>query len=258
MSALVTGAGSGIGKRLAELLLARGDDVIALDLKFSDSARDDLEHAGARVHFVTADVRDAAAVQQAVDDGVAALGAPKLVVNCAGIGLAEPFTETSEDDYRRVVEINLFGTRNVAAAAGPHLTSGAHLVLMASMAGFVASYGYAAYSSSKFGVVGLAEVLRVELKPRGIDVSVIAPPEVMTPLVAEERAEGSAVTAKMKQFAGSLELEPAVRAILKGIDGRKFLIVPGSKARRTLLMQRFAPRRVTQAVGDLLVRRAMR
>jgi NAD(P)-dependent dehydrogenase (short-subunit alcohol dehydrogenase family) len=258
MIALVTGAGSGIGKRLAELLLERGDDVIALDLKFDDEVRAALSAKKARVHFETVDVRDGDAVRAAVDSGVAALGGLRLAINCAGVAIAKPFLETSEDEYRRVVDINLYGSRNLAAAALPHLKGGGQLVLTASMAGFVGNYGYSAYCASKFAVVGLAEVLRIEQKPEGVTVSVVAPPEIITPLVVEERRSGSAITGQMKQFAGSLELEPAVQAILSGIDSGRFLIVPGSKAKQTLAMQRFTPRRVTHSVADFLLRRALR
>lgn len=256
MICLVTGAGSGIGKRLAELLLARGDDVIALDVNFSDHVREQLAGSRSRVHFEQVDVRDGDAVQQAVDAGVAALGGLNLAINCAGVAIAKSFDETSEEEFRRVVDINLYGSRNLAAAALPHLKSGGQLVLTASMAGFVGNYGYAAYCASKFAVVGLGEVLRIEQKPRGVTVSVVAPPEIVTPMVEEERRSGSQITGKMKQFAGSLELEPAVDAILKGIDARKFLIVPGAKAKQTLAVQRITPRAITHAVSDRLLKQA--
>lgn len=258
MTTLVTGAGSGIGQRLAELLLERGDDVIAVDIDFSDAARASLEKAGAKVHFEKADVRDSEAVSTAVARGVEALGAPKLAVNCAGVVVATPFDETDEESFRRVVDINLYGSRNVAAAVLPHLTGGGQLVLFASMAGFVANYGYSAYCASKFGVVGFAEVLRLEQKPKGVTVSVVAPPEVMTPMVEEERRSGSPVTGKMKQFAGSLELEPAVREILKGIDAKDFLIIPSAKAKGTRLLNRLTPLKLTHTISDRLLARASR
>lgn len=257
MTALVTGAGSGIGKRLSELLLERGEQVIAVDVVFSDAARADLSGAG-DVHFETVDVRDGASVAAAVESGVSALGAPKLVVNCAGVVIAAPFEETDEAAFRRVVDINLYGSRNVSAAVLPHLRGGGHLVLFASMAGFVANYGYAAYCASKFGVVGMAEVLRLEEKPNGVNVSVVAPPEIMTPMVEEERAHGSKLTGQMKQFAGSLELDPATRAILKGIDDGGFLIIPGGKARSTRILNRLAPIGMTHAISDRLLAKARR
>lgn len=258
MIALITGAGSGIGKRLAELLLARGDALIALDVAFSDAVRAELAAIGPQVHFETVDVRDGDAVSAAVEAGVTALGGLNLAINCAGVAVAKPFEEISEEEFRRVVDINLYGSRNLAAAALPHLAGGGHLVLTASMAGFVGNYGYAAYCASKFGVVGLAEVLRIEQKPRGVTVTVVAPPEIVTPMVEEERRSGSTITGQMKQFAGSLELEPAVDAILKGIDARKFLIVPGAKAKQTLALQRLAPRSVLHWVSDRLLAKASR
>ena len=260
MTALVTGAGSGIGQRLGELLGGRGEQLIALDLKFSDHVRASLEQAtgAGKVHFAEVDVRDGDAVKAAVEAGVEALGAPRLAINCAGVVIAKPFDETDEEEFRRVVDINLYGTRNVAAAVLPQLKGGGHLVLVASMAGFIANYGYTAYCASKFGVVGFAEVLRLEQKPHGVNVSVVAPPEVVTPMVEEERRSGSKITGQMKQFAGSMELEPAAREILKGIDGGGFLIVPRLKGRSTLALGRFAPRRLTQAISDRLLRQTQR
>lgn len=256
MIALVTGAGSGIGNRLAELMLTRGDQVIALDVKFTDAAREGLQKIGPAVHFEEVDVRDGNAVNAAVEAGVAAIGAPRLVVNSAGVVIAVPFAETDEEAFRRVVDINLYGSRNVAAATLPHLKNGGHLVLIASLAGFVANYGYSAYCSSKFGVVGLAEVLRLEEKPNGVAVSVVAPPEVMTPMVEEERRSGSKVTGELKQFAGSMELEPAAKAILEGIDGGGFLIIPTVRGRSTRLLNRLTPLKVTHLISDRMLSKA--
>ncbi|MBJ7354392.1 MAG: SDR family NAD(P)-dependent oxidoreductase [Thermoleophilaceae bacterium] len=256
MTALVTGAGSGIGNRLAELLLTRGDQVIALDVKFSDAAREALKKIGPAVHFEEVDVRDGDAVKAAVEAGVAALGAPRLVINSAGVVIAVPFEETDEAAFRRVVDVNLYGSRNVAAATVPYLKNGGHLVLIASLAGFIANYGYSAYCASKFGVVGLAEVLRLEQKPNGVEVSVVAPPEVVTPMVEEERRSGSKLTGEMKQFAGSMELEPAAAAILKGIDAGGFLVIPSAKGRATRLLNQFAPKALTHGISDRLLRKA--
>jgi NAD(P)-dependent dehydrogenase (short-subunit alcohol dehydrogenase family) len=208
------------------------------------------------VHIEEVDVRDGDAVKAAVEAGVAAIGAPRLVINSAGVVIAVPFEETDEAAFRRVVDINLYGSRNVAAATIPHLKNGGHLVLIASLAGFIANYGYAAYCASKFGVVGLAEVLRLEQKPNGVEVSVVAPPEIVTPMVEEERRSGSKLTGEMKQFAGSIELEPGAAAILKGIDSGGFMIIPTFQARATKALNRFAPQAVTHGISDRLLTKA--
>jgi NAD(P)-dependent dehydrogenase (short-subunit alcohol dehydrogenase family) len=258
MIALVTGAGSGIGNRLAQLLLERGDQVIALDLKFSEQARSALTEIGPPVHIGEVDVRDGEAVKAAVDAGVSAIGPPRLAINSAGVVIAVPFEQTDEAAFRSIVDVNLYGSRNVAAAALPHLKHGGHLVLIASLAGFVANYGYAAYCASKFGVVGLAEVLRLEQKPNGVEVSVVAPPEVMTPMVEEERRSGSKLTGEMKQFAGSMALDPAARAILKGIDAGGFLVIPSRQGRATRLLNQLAPKALTHGISDRLLAKASR
>lgn len=256
---LVTGAGSGLGLRLAEIHGARGHAVIALDLRFGDEARQRLTAATVgQVHFEDVDVRDGAAVEAAVARGVQEFGAPGLAINCAGVQDAARFEDLSEESFRRVIDINLIGSRNVAAAVLPQLGRGGHFVLIASMAGLVANYGYAAYGASKYGVVGLGQVLRIEQRPRGVVVSVVCPPEVETPMVDEERRTMLPATKALKEMAGTLELEPAVREIVRGIDRRRAVIVPGRAARRTLLLTKLLPRWVINAVTDLIVRKALR
>lgn len=254
---LITGAGSGLGLRLAELHAERGHPIIALDLGFADEARTRLAGAG-RLHLDEVDVRDGAAVAAAVDRAVAALGAPVRAINCAGVQDAGLFEDLTEDAFRRVVDINLIGSRNVAAAVLPHLERGGRLVLIASMAGLVANYGYAAYGASKYGVVGLGQVLRIEQRPRGVGVTVVCPPEVETPMVDEERRTMLPATRALKAMAGTLELEPAVREILRGLDRGRAVVVPGRTARRTLLLTRLLPRWVINAVTDRIVSRAIR
>lgn len=255
---LVTGAASGLGRRLTELYGERGRAVIALDLRFDAETRTKLHTATAgRIHFEEADVRDAGAVAAATQRGVEALGGLAVAINCAGVQQAQVFHELDEDAFRRVVDINLIGSRNVAAAALEHLGAGGQLVLVASLAGLVPNYGYSAYCASKYGVVGLAEVLRLEQRPHGVNVTVVCPPEVETPMVAEERKTMLAPTRALKQMAGTLELDPAVRKILAGIDSGRFLVVPGRRARLTLGLVATLPKRVLHAVSDRVVAREL-
>ncbi|MEE2058525.1 SDR family NAD(P)-dependent oxidoreductase [Rhodococcus artemisiae] len=255
---LITGAGSGLGLRLAELYGERGNAVIALDLRLSSAVRTRLQAAtSGRVHVEEVDVRNGADVVAATDRGVATFGGLNLVVNCAGVQQAAVFDELPEEAFRRIVDINLVGSRNVAAATLRHLGVGGHLVLIASMAGLVPNYSYAAYCASKYGVVGLAEVLRLERHPDRVDVSVVCPPEVDTPMVAEERETMLAPTRALKEMAGTLELESAVRQIITGIDERTFMIIPGRRARFTALLTKILPKRVLHLVSDRVVTREL-
>ena len=262
MAVVIAGAGSGIGLRLAELLGARGEAIVALDLAFPRVAHEALLAAvgGAkeRLAMFEVDIRDGERVRTALTEGVAALGPASLVVNCAGILDAREFTEISEADFRRVIDTNLIGSRNVAAAAVELLGPGGRLVLTASLAGLVTNYGYSSYSASKFGVIALADVLRMELRPRGIAVSVVAPPEVETPMVVEERRSAPGATTRMKLLAGSLSLDPAAEAILAGIDRGEFLIIPSRRAKIVALLSRVLPRPLLHAIVDQVIRRERR
>lgn len=257
----MTGGASGIGLRLAEHLAARGDALAILDRQLPEPALARLRRAAggdpARLAALAVDVRDGDAVAAAFAEAEAAVGTPRLVVNSAGIQLGRRFGDLSEEDFRRVVDVNLVGSRNVAAAAFPRLAGGGHLVLVASLAGLVANYGYAAYCASKYGVVGLAEVLRLEGREHGIRVSCVCPPEVETPMVDEERRTELPPTRALKALAGTMELEPAVRAILAGIDRGDFLVVPSARARGARGLVRFLPARVTHAISDRVVARAL-
>jgi 3-dehydrosphinganine reductase len=251
VSVLITGGASGIGARLAALLAARGERVATIDRA---------EHAApASGGAFTADVRDPEQVRAAVAQAVAALGPPTLVVNSAGVQLGQAFGDFSDEQFERVIAINLLGSRHVAAATWEHLAATrGRLVLIASLAGLVPNYGYSAYCASKYGVVGLAEVLRLEGRPRGIGVSCVCPPEVETPMVDEERRTELDPTRALKDLAGTMDLNPAADAILAGIDRGDALIIPSARARTAVALARFAPRRLTRAISDRVVARSLR
>ena len=257
----VTGGGSGIGLRLAEMFAARGAHVALFDLRIDDAALRRVEAARTRperrVRGHLADVSDAAAIATAFREAAEGIGAPDLVFNSAGISCPRAFADLSQEEFERVVRVNLFGSRNVAAAALPLLRSGSKLVFVASMAAVAPGYGYTAYGSSKAGVLAFAEALRSELAPRGIDVAVVCPPEVETPLVAWSRTVRPAPTEQLTRFAGSLGLDEACEAILAGILGRGFLVIPGRRANFAYLLSRWLPKRVAHAIADRIVARAL-
>ena len=175
----------------------------------------DLQKRSPAVCGFEVDVQNESTMDAKFAEAVAAFGTPDLLINSAGISIAKNFDEMTAQEFERQININLVGSRNVAHAALPHLKQAVQqgkrpkLVFIASAAGLVACYGYTGYCSSKFGVVGLAEVLRMELRSQKIDVAVVCPPEVDTPLVTEERKNGSPVTAALKQLGSSMPVEKA-------------------------------------------------
>ncbi len=171
---------------------------------------------------------------------------------------AAPFEQLSREDFEMVVQVNLFGSRNFAAALLPHMRSGARLGLVSSMAGFAANYSYATYCASKFTVVGLGRVLRLELKPKGIDVSLICPPEVDTPMVVEEARTMHPVSRTLKDLGGTLSVEEAIAGILAGLDAGRTVIIPGVKAKFTYFCNRYLPDFVMNTLVDWIVRSVLR
>jgi NAD(P)-dependent dehydrogenase (short-subunit alcohol dehydrogenase family) len=188
-AALVSGGASGLGRATAEALKARGAEVVIMDLP---SAADKVAADG--FAFAAADVRDSDAVVAAVAQA-AELGPLRVVVNCAGIGLAGRVVRKGEplalEKFSAVVEINLIGTFNVirlaaAAMAGNEVVDESRGVIIntASIAAFDGQVGQAAYSASKGGVVGMTLPIARDLASHQIRVMTIAPGTFATPMLA--------------------------------------------------------------------------
>jgi NAD(P)-dependent dehydrogenase (short-subunit alcohol dehydrogenase family) len=254
----VTGGMSGLGKALAVIYLGRGTDVAIFDLAVNDEVMAELARYKLRdsqkLVAYAASVTDLEALSVVVTQAAEEIGNPELAINCAGTQRAAPFDELAAADFEMVVQVNLFGSRNFAAAVLPFLREGSRLALVASMAGFTPNYSYAAYSASKFAVIGLGRVLRLEWKPRGIEVSLICPPEVDTPMVVEEAKNMHPVSRTLKDLAGTLSVEEAMAGIMAGLDAGRHVIIPGFKAKLTYVANRYLPDFIMNGVVDRVVR----
>ena len=239
--AIITGAGSGLGHGVALRLLKRGVKVSVLDLGISDARAAVLNGAGSAWQLHPCDVTKLESVKAAVDAAIAAFGPAELAVNFAGVGASASFAEMEDAEFYRVMEINVTGTYHFARAIMPHLRKGDRLALTASMAGITSNYAYTSYGTSKFAVLGFATTLRYEYEPLGIHISVICPPEVMTPMVDEEIAKGNKIGLEIKQVAGSLQPDFACDKILDGLLAGKWMIIPGFKAKATAFAARRMP-----------------
>lgn len=230
----ISGGMSGIGAELAKSFVQAGANVAIFDLQSDMAALDNIKALSKfphqNIHAYGLDIRNPDEVNSAMRKAVEEVGQPNLAINSAGILRTAPFNELDYTTFKQVIDINLIGSRNFAAGVVPHMTAGDHLVLIASLAGIVGTYTQAAYAASKFGVVGLAEVLRLELKQENIDVSVICPGEIETPLLEYERHHGKEATKNLNAFAGVLSVTDACQAIVKGLAKREFMITPGFRA----------------------------
>lgn len=253
----ISGGMSGLGKALAGRYLQRGADVAIFDLVADAGVLSELQDckrsSNQQCVMYQASVTDFESLDAAVTAAVTAIGAPELAINCAGIQRAQPFDELPRQHFEQVIEVNLLGSRNFAEAVLRTMSAGGRLALVASMAGFAANYSYAAYCASKFGVIGLGRVLRIEYRPRGIQVSLICPPEVDTPMVIEEIRHMHPASRKLKDFGGTLSVDEAVGGIMAGLDAGRGVIIPGAKARLTYLCNRYLPDVLMNWVVDRIV-----
>ncbi|GAB3618376.1 hypothetical protein GCM10027416_29330 [Okibacterium endophyticum] len=170
--AVVTGGASGIGRGIAEEFVALGATVIVADID-GDRARDVASEIGAT--GVGLDVSDGDAMTQLATSVVEQHGRVDVVVNNAGVGPDGRIADLTLDDWRWIIDVNLFGVINGVHAFLPSLRSnadGGHIVNTASMAAFLPLEGLGPYVASKMGVLGLSEVLAAELESEGSDVKV--------------------------------------------------------------------------------------
>ena len=189
-SVVITGASTGIGWATAKVLAERGFRVFGSVRKQADADRLKTE-LGANVTPLLFDVTDEAAVHAAAKDVRAALGGETLagLVNNAGIAVAGPVLELAADEFRRQMEVNLIGPVIATQAFGPLLGSDpalkgpkGRIVMISSVAGKHGNPLTSAYSASKHAIEGLSDSLRRELMLFGIDVIVVAPGAVKTPI----------------------------------------------------------------------------
>jgi (+)-trans-carveol dehydrogenase/(-)-trans-carveol dehydrogenase len=202
--AFITGAARGQGRSHAIRLAQEGADIIAVDIledvpgiPYAGATEADLaetvklvEALDRRIVASKADVRNYAALQAAVDDGVAQLGRLDIVSANAGIGTSPHHAwEIDADTWQTMIDINLTGVFNTAKAAIPHLIAGGNggaIILTSSAAGLQAYENIAHYVSAKHGVVGLMRTLALELAPYMIRVNSIHPTQVDTPMIQNE------------------------------------------------------------------------
>jgi 3-dehydrosphinganine reductase len=229
--AIISGGSSGIGLALAHLLVREGWNLtlLARDPGRLETARAELAREGASIAAISADVRDEAATRAAVAAAIAASGPPDLVVASAGIVVPGLFTELPSQAFSETLDINFHGAVHLVRAVLPAMRArrAGRVVLISSGAGLIAFYGYTAYAPSKFALRGFAEALRSELKPEGIGVSIVYPPDTDTPQLREELRVRPAITSRLAGGARVRKPEEVARAILDGVRRGRFTIAPG-------------------------------
>jgi NAD(P)-dependent dehydrogenase (short-subunit alcohol dehydrogenase family) len=237
----VTGAGSGIGRSLALLLAERGAVVHAADVDGASAAAVAAEAraGGGTAQEHTVDVADADAVTR-LADACFAQGPVDLLFNNAGIGHAGSVVDTTLDDWRRLLDVNLMGVVHGVSAFLPRLLEQdrpAHIMNTASMAGLVPTPGLAAYSATKAAVVGLTDALDMELRGSQVGVSALCPGIISTAIVRTSTMRGDWVErqAQTAEFYATKGTSPdvvarqALAAVARGarvVPSPRYQVVP--------------------------------
>ncbi|MEB3981022.1 SDR family oxidoreductase [Mycobacterium sp. 663a-19] len=185
--AFVTGGASGIGAALTTELFNGGAEVWIADrqIALAQELARRLDRGGARVHAIELDVRHYPSFERAVAEAVQQSGRIDYLFNNAGIGVGGEADSYTLDDWNDVFDVNLRGVAHGIQAAYPIMIRqhSGHIVNTASMAGLIASPGTVSYTATKHAVVGISKALRVEAEGHGVQVSVLCPGAIRTPIL---------------------------------------------------------------------------
>ena len=220
--AVVTGAAQGIGRCIAQRLADHGADVALLDLDESQTKAVAAEVAGStgrRTLGLSVDVTDAARLRAVADQISSELGVADVVVPNAGIMLLKPALEISPVEFESVLRVNLLGAFQTATEFAARMLAGdrpGSIIFTSSLFGTRGGAGNAAYSASKFGLLGLAQSMAAELAPVGIRVNSVCPGQIESAMIRqmfEDRATAAGSTAQS-------ERAQFIRHIPLGVLGR--------------------------------------
>jgi 3-dehydrosphinganine reductase len=259
--ALITGGSSGIGLALARLLAADGARVwiLARNEGRIQAALSSLASAnGNQPGMLAADVTKLDQVQSAVERLKQEAGVPDLLINAAGAAHAGYAQETPLELYHAMMDLNYFGMVNMISNVLPDMLrrGSGYIVNFSSGSGFLALFGYAAYNPAKYAVRGLSDSLRLELKPLGIRLSVVFPPDTDTPGMEQENKTKPFET--LEAFSSKLlSADKVAASVLRGMKRGQYVILPGAEVRlwyhlTSLLGNAIYP------LGDLVLAQARR
>jgi NAD(P)-dependent dehydrogenase (short-subunit alcohol dehydrogenase family)/pimeloyl-ACP methyl ester carboxylesterase len=252
--AVVTGAGSGIGRETVLALAVRGAEVVAADIneKTAEETAQMAGQSGATVHVRQLDVGSTEQMEGFAGWVRDTLGAPDIVVNNAGIGLGGRLLDTSVADWERLLRVNLWSVINGSRLFARQMVDagkGGHIINTASAAAFAPSVALPAYATTKAAVLMLSDCLRAELHEHGIHVAAICPGVIDTNITstarfvgvsAEEEARRQVATRNLYQKR-NLKPDAVARKIIKAIDRRQPLVMVGIEASLLRFIYRFLP-----------------
>ena len=250
--AVITGGASGIGFATAKALAAKGAKLVLADIEGPalQKAVADVAASGVKVEGVACDVSKLAAVQKLADTAFSKMGAVHVVFNNAGVAVGGPIAQMKHSDWQWIIDVDLWGPIHGVEVFLPRMIeqrAGGHLLFTASFAGLVPNEGLGPYCVAKYGVVAMAEVLKRELRPHDIGVSVLCPMRVATNIGNSERnrpAElGGAKAAPRVPEQGEvnndlagrvIEVGDVARMVVDAVIANRLYILPHEESRKSI------------------------
>lgn len=274
-SVVVTGGASGIGLALGRQLVERGAHVTLADID-GDAVDEQAESltAGGPAPSVWGrrlDVRDESAFRAVVDEVVARHGRIDLLFNNAGISMGGPSLEFTAAHWARIIDVNIKGVINGLLAAYPQMVDQGHghIVNTASGVGLVGAPFTAAYAATKHAVVGLSTSLRAEAALHGVDVSVLCPGSVETPILdrppAADLPKMSTRAVTGREYLAVVGIRPIgadkfAQRVLRGVQRKRAIIVEPPSVRPLWYLHRLSPRltdRITRSIARRIDRKLL-
>lgn len=238
--ALVVGGSQGIGLAVARRLSGLGAAllVVARQKERLDAVEQELA-----CRTLALDVTDAEATEAALSAEVNGHGCPQLVINCAGVAFPGYLETRPLDEARRMMDLNYFGTLHVCRALLPSLMAQREgtIVNTSSLGGLMGLFGYTAYCASKYAVVGFSEALRRELKPYGVEVCLLCPPNTDTPGLARENLTKPPEVLAQEESVKTVSPEFVAEKLLRALPSRKKLVIPTFDGWLAYYLARYAP-----------------
>jgi butyryl-CoA dehydrogenase len=257
--AVITGAGSGIGRALALALATRGCILALADVNRNGlhETRDQVTAAGAACSTHVVDVADRDAVEAFAADVFRQHGAVHLVINNAGVTLVDQAERASYEDFNWIMNINFWGVVYGTKAFLPYLrqVDEAHIVNVSSLFGLVAMPIQSAYNASKFAVRGFTESLKMELAGSPIGVSCVHPGGIKTGIGEHSRVREDSISVTREQLLADFEkaaattAERAAAVIIRGIEKKRRRILIGFDARLFDWVSRIFPGSYEKILG---------
>jgi 3-dehydrosphinganine reductase len=241
---IITGGSSGIGQAMAHLLAERGAHVsiIARRQELLDETLVELEalrdDPAQRFRAHSADVSRWEETQEAIAALTADGYPPDILINTAGFAHPGYFEELPLEIFYSTMDTDYFGTLHPIKAALPAMMErrSGHIVNFSSVAGFVGAFGYTAYSAAKFAVRGFSDALAQEMRPYGIHVSVVFPPNADTPGFHYENQYKPLETHRIEGAVKTLPPDGIARTVIRGIERRQPYITPDFETRLYFLL----------------------